>query len=260
LPEALLACETHGSPRETALLLVHPMGTDRRFWEECIALWRDRFYCVATDLANAGESFGTDSPVPIPRNAANLERLRKHLDIESVVAIGCALGSMVAACYAARYPRSTRALVMANPGVRNTDAADAMRRERAAVARASGMSALLPAAADRAFHQQPRDERYRRHLERYAAQDAATFARSVEGYVGADITDELSRIDCPTLLVSGEHDVLMPADAAQRIKEVVSRAEVVSLPGAAHFLPFQAPDRFARSVVAFLERHAIASI
>jgi 3-oxoadipate enol-lactonase len=260
LPEPLLAHEPHGEPSATALLLVHPMGTDRRFWEECIAIWRDRYYCVAPDLANAGTSFRTESPVTIPQHAAHLERLRESLGLVSVVAIGCALGGMVAACYAARHSASTRSLVMANPGVRNTDAADAMLRERAAVARASGMSALLPAAADRAFHEQPRDERYRRHLERYAAQDGGTFARSVEGYVGADIAADLPHIACPTLLVTGEHDVLMPADAAQRIKEAVPQAELLSLPGAAHFLPFQAPDRFARSVVAFLDRHAHAPI
>jgi hypothetical protein len=47
LPEALLAHETHGLPRESALLLVHPMGTDHRFWEECIAFRRDQYCCVA---------------------------------------------------------------------------------------------------------------------------------------------------------------------------------------------------------------------
>lgn len=246
--------ETHGTPSQVALLLVHPLGTDRRFWEECIALWQSRWYCVAPDLMAAGKSPRSDVPMTIPRHVADLEQLRQRLGIEAVVPVGCALGSLVAASYAARYPQSTRALVMANPGVRSPDAANAMLRERMQIARKSGVAALLPAAADRAFHQQPRDERYRRHVERFAAQDAETFARSVEGFLDADISGDLPRIGCPVLLVAGEHDVLMSADSSEHIKTVVPHAELAVLSGAAHFLPFQAPDRFAPMVSDFLAR------
>ena len=252
----LLSYDTHGTPRSVALLLVHPLGTDRRFWEECIELWEERFYCIAPDLQAAGKSPRPDAPVTIPGHAADLERLRETLGIDAVVPIGCALGSMVAACYAARYARSTRALVMTNPGVRNPDAANAMLRERVEIARRSGVGALLPAAVDRAYHDQPRDARYRRHLERFAAQDAQTFARSVEGFLDADITAELRRIACPTLIVSGENDLLMPGDNAERIKAAVPQAESALMKGAAHFLPYQAPDRFAPMVIDFLDRIA----
>lgn len=250
----VLSYDAHGMPRDVALLLVHPLGTDRRFWEECVEIWKARFYCIAPDLQAAGRSPRPDVPVAIPGHAADLERVRQRIGVDAVVPIGCALGSMVAACYAARYASSTRALVMANPGVRGTDAANDMLRERVAIARKSGVAALLPAAVDRAFLNQPRDERYRRHVERFAAQDAETFARSVEGFLSADITAELPRIQCPTLVVSGEHDALMPADSAQRIKALVPQAELTVLSGAAHLLPFQAPDRFAPMVSDFLDR------
>jgi pimeloyl-ACP methyl ester carboxylesterase len=251
---ALLSYDTHGKPQRMALLLVHPLGTDRRFWQDCVDLWKQRFFCITPDLQAAGRSPRPDIPVTIPGHAADLEHLRVTLGIDAVVPIGCALGSMVAACYAATYPQSTRALVMANPGVRNTDIANDMLRQRVEIARRSGMDALLPAAADRAFHNQPRDERYRRHVERFAAQDAQTFARSVEGFIEADITEVLPHIHCPTLVVSGEHDVLMPGDSAEHIKAVVPQAESALMKGAAHFLPYQAPDRFAPMVIDFLDR------
>ena len=254
---SLLSYDTHGQPRDVALLLVHPMGTDRRFWEECVDAWKQRFFCVTPDLRSAGQSPRPDVPVTIPGHAADLEQLRKHVGIDAVVPIGCALGGMVAACYAARYASATRALVMANPGVRGTDAANDMLRERVRIARASGVAALLPAAVDRAFHKQPHDERYRRHVERFAAQDSESFARSVEGFIGADITAELPQIRCPTLVVSGEDDVLMPADGGERIKMAVPHAEIASMKAAAHFMPFQAPDRFAPMVAEFLERSKV---
>jgi len=54
--------------------------------------------------------------------------------------------------------------------------------------------------------------------------------------------------------VSGEYDILMAADSAQRIKMVMPQAELALMKGAAHFLPFQAPDRFASMVADFLDR------
>jgi len=179
------------------------------------------------------------------------------------VPIGCALGGMVAASYAARYPEPTRALVMTNPGLGSTEAAKEMLRKRVETLRTSGVGALLPAAADRAFLNLPHDERYHRHVERFAAQDPETFARSVLGFVDADITGDLPRIRCPMLVVSGEHDVLMPADSAERITALAPQAECTTMSDVAHFLPFQAPERFAPLVTAFLDRvlapHAVGT-
>ena len=47
----------------------------------------------------------------------------------------------------------------------------------------------------------------------------------------------------------------MPADSAQRIKAMVPQAELATMQGAAHFLPFQAPDRFASMVADFIDRN-----
>lgn len=252
--DGTLHYETYGQRQDRALLLVHPLGTDLRFWEECVAQWQSRFYCVAPDLQAAGKSPRPEAPVTIPDHAADLERVRERVGVRSVVPIGCAIGGMIAATYAARYPASTRALVMTNPGLRNSDAAKEMLRKRVETLRSEGVGALLPAAADRSFLNLPHDARYERHVERFAAQDAETFARSVLGFIDADISGELPRIECPALVVTGEHDVLMPSDSAERVRELMPKATVTMMKDVAHFLPFQAPDRFASMVTEFLDR------
>jgi 3-oxoadipate enol-lactonase len=246
--------ETHGPRQDTALLLVHALGTDARFWEECIAAWQDRFFCIAPDLQAAGRSPRPDVPVTIPGHAADLDALRQQVGVQHVVPIGCAIGGMIAATYAARYPQATRALVMTNPGLGNTEAAKEMLRKRVETVRSEGVEALLPAAADRAFMNLPHDARYERHVQRFAAQDPETFARSVLGFIDADIAPELPRVRCPMLVVSGEHDVLMAPDSAQRVKALAPQAECVVMTDVAHFIPFQAPERFASMVTQFLGR------
>lgn len=252
--QGTLNYQTWGKRQDTALLLVHALGTDLRFWEECVAVWQSRFFCIAPDLQAAGRTPRPEAPVTIPEHADDLERVRADVGVAGVVPIGCAIGGMIAATYAARHGAATRALVMTNPGLRTTETAREMLQKRVETLRSQGVGALLPAAAERAFLNLPQDERYTRHVERFAAQDAETFARSVEGFLDADITADLQRIRCPMLVVTGEHDVLMPPENAQRVKELVPHAELTMMKDVAHFLPFQAPERFAAMVTQFLDR------
>lgn len=246
--------KTYGDPSRMALLLVHALGTDLRFWEDCVAQWQTQFFCIAPDLRAAGKSPRPATPVTIPQHASDLERLRSQLGAPKVVVIGCAIGGMIAATYAARYPNSTLALIMTNPGVQNSDTAKVMLTKRVEVLRTAGVSALLPDATKKPFLNMPEDDRYLRHVERFGAQDPETFARSVEGFLDADISGELPKIECPVLVVPGEHDIMMPADSAQRIKGLVPHAEVVPMTDVAHFIPFQRPDKFAPAVAEYVAR------
>jgi pimeloyl-ACP methyl ester carboxylesterase len=161
---------------------------------------------------------------------------------------------MVAAAYAARHPERVSALVLSNPAPRTSEQAAAMLRQRAERVRRGGMSAIVPGAVDRAFVEQPRDERFQRYLARFAAQDAEAYALSILGLLEADVTADLQAIRCPTLVVAGGNDVLLPPEQAQEVNAVLAHAELVLLEDAAHFAPYQTPEQFARLVLDFVSR------
>ena len=110
---------------------------------------------------------------------------------------------------------------------------------------------LLPAAAERTFQGMAHDERFERYLERYASQDPEAYALSVLGFLDIDIRPILPNISCPVLLIPGGQDVLMPADSAEVISSLVPQAEVVRFEDVAHFIPFQAPERFVAELRRF---------
>lgn len=246
---------TQGPRDAPALLLIHAMGTDSRFWDECVAQWRERYFCVAPDLRSAGLSPLADPPAGVAQHAEDMEALRRKLGVARWVVIGCAMGGAVGAGLAARHPGSVAGLVMANPGLRNSDETKALLRARVDLVRREGMAALLPAAAERAFHNLPRDARFARYAGRYAEQRAEGYARQVLGFLDVDIEADVAALRCPLLVTPGAHDILMPADSAARIAEVQPCAEVEMLPGG-HFVPMQAPDAFVARVDRFLSRIA----
>jgi 3-oxoadipate enol-lactonase len=254
--EALLNHRLTGSTGEMlpALLLIHPLGAALDFWDACLPAWEPHLPCLALDLRSAGGSPRAKQPPGLDRHVADLEALRAALGLHSVIPIGCAMGSMVAAAYAARHPDRVPALVMSNPTPRSSEASRAMLEARAEAVRAGGMAAILPAAVDRPFEAQPHDEHRTRYFAAFAAQDAAAYADAVQGFATADASGHLRRVGCPVLLLAGRHDLLLPPVLAEEVQRLLPEgaAQLEIDEEAAHFLPYQRPGSFARRVLDFI--------
>lgn len=235
-----------------ALLFIHPLGADLHFWDECIALLSPHRTCIACDLRSAGESMRSIGPVSVEECVGDLERLRSTLNIDRVILVGCAIGSMIATAYADQHPGRTSALILSNPGPRIEPAAGAALEDRAARVQAGGMQAILPDAVDNAFHRQPKDKRYDDYMDRFSRQDAAAYAQSARGFAGLDVTQALQRVACPTLLVAARHDRLLPPAVASQTRELLPRSEYAILEQAAHFAPFQRPVEFTELILDFI--------
>ena len=69
---------------------------------------------------------------------------------------------------------------------------------------------------------------------------------------GTDLREQLDQITCPTLLVAGERDTLVPAGAMAAMQAYLPDAQLVSIRGAGH-APFIAdPVQFAKTVTNFV--------
>ena len=87
-------------------------------------------------------------------------------------------------------------------------------------------------------------------------------ATRVDGYCGCcaaiarlDLSDRLSAIDRPVLLIVGEEDPGTPVAAHEVIRDRVTGSELVVLPEALHFSNVERQADFNRALVGFLDRH-----
>lgn len=249
-----------GSARDFALLLVHPLGADLAFWDDFVAAIDGRVTTVAFDQRGVGGSPPADRPVSLAEHVVDLEALRGELGIGMVTVVGCAIGAMTAASYAAVHPDRTRALVLANPTPRSMPQARAMLTERADLVRRKGMQAIMPGAVERAFLNLPPGDRYEEYMKRFSAQDPRAYAFALLAAADADAVGALRLVRCPTLLVPGRHDVLLPMANAEAVAALVPSARMSVMEDAAHFVPYQQPHRFAERVLDFVGRSATASL
>jgi pimeloyl-ACP methyl ester carboxylesterase len=223
----------------------------RRFFDP--EFWR----VVIFDQRGAGRSPLPGRPVGLAEHAADLEALRTGLGIGEVAVVGCAIGAMTAATYAARYPDNVRALILTNPTPCSAPQAKAMLLERADKVRREGIGSILPGAVERAFLELPKDARYDRYVKRFSEQDPEAYAEALVAAADADARQAMRTIRCPTLLVPGRHDVLLPMERTEAVAALVPHAETVVLEDAAHFLPYQQPAAFAALALDFLDRHGL---
>lgn len=254
---AALHVATSGPADAPALLLLHPLGSSHQFWDECAAIWNNRFHVVAPDLRGAGRSPIPERPWKAGEHVRDLIALRESLQLRDVIVIGCAIGSVLAAAYAAADAAVLRGLVLSNTTVRLGEESRQRHEQRLRLVAEKGIEALLPTVIDMAFDGLPKDRRYTRYLERFRHNDPRGYGSLALGMVGTDNAQILPTLTCPCLVTAGASDILLPPELSRAVHQLLKDSEFSIIENAAHFAPYQAPERFAGLVSDFLQRRVL---
>ena len=254
----ILAHRVDGDPEGLPLLMIHPLGADQGFWDECRRHFGPGIKAVSCDLRGSGASPDLSEPLSLATSVADVERLRGHLGLEKIVLIGCAVGGMAAASYAANHADRAHALVISNPGIRVTAAGAENLRQRAATVRRSGMVALLPAAIENAFFGYYDSQMRRQYEAGFIGQKPENYAFATLGAAQSDIAADCRKVGCPVLLVPGDNDRLFRREHTEEIAANIPQAKVKAFAKGAHFIPYQQPVEFAGTVMNFLKETRLA--
>jgi pimeloyl-ACP methyl ester carboxylesterase len=74
----------------------------------------------------------------------------------------------------------------------------------------------------------------------------------VDAVMGHKATDRLGNISSPTLVLTGDSDLLIPCANSDVIASKIPGAKLVKIPDVKHGLNFETPDLFNREVLDFL--------
>ena len=240
------------------VLLLHAFPLDSQMWEPQIEALSDRFRFIALDLKGFG---GSDAPedesaYSMESWAEDVNAFLEELGLDDVVVVGLSMGGYLAFAFLRKFRDKVRALVLADTraeadppeGVEKRTNQQQLVREKGSGELADALvKALL---AEPTLQKKPDVvERVRQLMDNPAA-----------GFIGAleamkrrpDATDELSKIDVPTLVIVGENDAITPPDAARKIHEHVGGSRLVVIPEAGHLSNLEAPEAFNGALGEFL--------
>lgn len=100
------------------VVLLHGIASSSVTFEYVVPLIQDRHRAVSIDLLGFGESPAPeDATYTVEEHVAALHRTLRQLGLRSFVLVGHSMGSLIAARYAAMYPKAVTRLVLVSPPV-----------------------------------------------------------------------------------------------------------------------------------------------
>lgn len=239
------------------VVLLHPVGLDLTYWGAVIAALRPDYDVVACDLPGHGASPGTGEDWTLPRATEAVRAFVRGLGADGVHLVGLSVGGMLAQSLALTDPAVVRSLTLIDTAAAFSDEGRAGMRARAATARSSGMQGVLASTIERWFTAQTAAERpdlIDRVSKTLLADDPLTHAAMWDMISELDLLDGLRHIDCPTLVLVGEHDQSSPVPAARQLRDGIARASLAVVANAAHLSPLERPDVVNAHLTDFLGR------
>ena len=250
--------ELVGDGEPVALLNGVMMTT--RSWVLQSSVLRRRYRCLLHDFRGQLLSDKPEEPWTLEDHARDLRALLDQLGIDRCHLVGTSYGGEVAMIFAYSFPERVRTLSLISSASEvggELDRVVARWAETALAAPEDLYRTALPHNFSAAFIDANPEliAQGERRLAACPADFFPAFARLVDAFRELDVTAELHRIRCPTLVLAGEEDALKPPAYSRLIAERIPRSELRVIPAAGHAVVIERPDEVNAAVLAFLAEH-----
>ncbi|HCP45691.1 MAG TPA: hypothetical protein DIU15_06600 [Deltaproteobacteria bacterium] len=263
-------CDGAGEP----VLLLHGLGFTQSLWETARATLEEANFRVVTyDLRGFGKSEHPKQPYTMNTLVADLESVADHFRLDRFHLVGHSLGGMCAQLFALEHPTRVRSLTLVSATSHSGQ-------------RGSAYGAALSYLARHGFDKAMENESFRQKIETAIvflsdptvrsqldgtlshelptgeellalikrmtpeANPARSYAWSCT--VGFTTRDRLNEIQCPSFVLHGTKDMIIPYVAGQLLGKGLQGSRWMSFQGAGHSLPRERQDEFTGALVDFL--------
>ena len=239
------------------VVFLHGWPDSRRSFEAVIESLPGSIHAYAFSQRGFGRSDRPETGYGVGDLAGDVVGFMDAVGVGAAVLVGHSLGSYVAQRVALDHPERVLGLVLVGSFTRLGDkpVAEELRE-------------LLPTLEDpldpgfvREFQEstlaQPvADEYLAMIVEESLLAPAKTWRSTIAAILEEDHSARLGEISCPTLLISGDRDALVPVDDQDRLAEGIPGARLARYEGAGHSPNWEEPDRVAREIAGFVEQSA----
>ena len=239
------------------VLLIPGLGLGARSWDAVAPALRQEHRVIVMEPRGSGGSPLGSQPLDGPELAADVSSVLDAAGVAAADVVGVSMGGMLAQHAALETPERVRSLTLVATHARACEWTRRVFAVRRAVLDGLGMGAQLDLAM--LFLASPRTlERSRLVLDlvraRYneALPDADAYRAQMAFCIDHDTADRLAQIRCPTLVVAGAEDLLIPASASRRLARGIEAARYLEIEEASHLVAAEAAARLVHEIRCFL--------
>jgi len=223
----------------------------------------EQFYKVIVfDNRGAGKSWMPPGPYTMEQMAEDTRALLDHLQIEKTYVVGISMGGMIAQQFATMYPHRVSALVL---GCTHCGKSRRIAPSREVLDRLSANEGLTPeeiveknipllfGEKCRKNHPEIVDE-YRENTLSAPLQPLEAFQAQIAAINRFDVCGMLHKITCPTLIITGKDDILVPPQNSRVLAELIPSSRLVELDDVGHAIHLEATSDFNNLILEFLRQ------
>ena len=250
--------EIEGPEGAPTVTMSHSLAATLEMWNPQMSILGD-YRVVRYDKRGHGGSDAPEIDYSFDMLADDLLGLLDGLGIEKTHYIGLSMGGMIGQTAALKDQSRFHSLVLADTSSQVPAAMAGAWDERVENARAGGMEPLVEPTMERWFSADfmacdPKSSDSVRDMIRNTP--VAGYCGCCRAIQGLDLTDKISAIEVPTLVICGEDDPGTPVEAHEVIHNEIAGSELVILKDALHFANMEQAGGFNDAYGAFLAKHS----
>ena len=194
---------------------------------------------VIIDLPGHGESDEPREIWSLDEITDMVHELLKSLDISSPVMIGHSFGGKISLIYASKY--EVNKLILSGSPFKRKKNPDSFKVKLLKKAKSlPGMGKI--------------SEFAKKHMGSTDYRNASPIMRDIlVKHVNEDITDEVKKIKCPTIIIWGDHDEAVPLEDAYELSSYIKDSAVIVYDGCTHYAYLERAGQTVNIINSFIE-------
>jgi 3-oxoadipate enol-lactonase len=241
-----------------AVVLLHPFPANHEFWLPVAESLAPRYRVIMPDLRGHGESGVGEGPATMEKHARDVARVMDDTKIGRAPMVGVSIGGYALFEFWRTRRERVAALVLCNTKA----IADGMEARAARLEAANDVlergtepffESMIPKLLGKSTSESRPDlvERALGMMRKMSPQDVAQVQRGMAER--ADSLETLKTINVPTLLVTGDEDVLAGINEAELMRQHIAGSQLRVIPKAGHYSPWEQPAQAAKLLRQFLD-------
>lgn len=227
--------EGNGRP----LVFIHGLSDSLLYWEFLASHLKRDYQIIRMDLRGHGESYLGNDEVNIDLYVSDLKNLLDDINLDNVDLIGFSLGGAVALDFSLKYPENVSSLVLMSSFSKSdeyltnifTQFKDALKNSFEDFYDLILPMVLCPEVID--DNREALDQ-----IREFASKTANTdaYIKAVDACMEFDVDDSLSKIEVPTLVMSGKYDEISLLSSQRQLQKKIKNSELIVFDNVKHNL------------------------
>ena len=243
-----------GSP----VVLLHPFPVHHEFWLPAARALSSRYQLILADLRGHGESGAGEGPATMEKHASDLARILDHAGVGRVPLAGVSIGGYVLFEFWRRYRGRVAGLALCNTKAQaDSPEAKAVRLQAAAEVLERGTEPFFESVVPKLIGKTTRESRpdlVDAALDMMRMMSAGNVAQVQRGMAERpDSLPDLKTINVPTLLVTGDEDILTGPSEAELMRQNIPGSQMKTIRRAGHYSPWERPEEVGQLLRQFFD-------